>query len=204
MTISLMPLPYSLDALAPHVSAETLEFHHGAHHKGYVDKVNEAVEGKELADKPIEEIVKAAKAQGDAKLFHSAAQVWNHGFYWRSLAPRRTEPSAELASAVSAAFGSIEAMLGKLNEEAVGHFGSGWAWLVAERGALKIISTHDAETPITGAGNPLLTIDVWEHAYYIDVRHERPAYVDAVLDNLVNWTFASENFARGTRWVYPS
>ncbi|MEO6091619.1 MAG: superoxide dismutase [Novosphingobium sp.] len=204
MTITLMPLPYALDALAPHVSSETLQFHHGFHHKGYVDKVNEAVAGTDLANQPIEDIIRAAKDQGNAELFNSAAQTWNHGFYWHCLSPRRSEPAAELASAITTAFGSTEAMLAELKGKSVNHFGSGWAWLVAEAGALKVIATHDADTPITGAANPLLTIDVWEHAYYIDVRNRRPDYVDAVLGNLVNWSFASENYSRGSPWVYPS
>ena len=204
MTISLMPLPYSLDALAPHVSADTLQVHHGAHHTTYVEKANAAIEGTDLADKPLEDIVKAAKAQSKTGLFNSAAQTWNHGFYWNSMAPEKSTPSSALSSAIDGAFGSMDEMLTKLKDEAVNHFASGWAWLVAESGGLKVISTHDAETALTGAANPLLTIDVWEHAYYLDVKNKRPEYVSAVLGNIANWQFASENFDRGTPWTYPS
>ena len=204
MTISLMPLPYALDALAPHVSADTLKVHHGAHHKTYVEKVNAAIDGTEMADMPLEGIVKASKSQGKVPLFNSAAQSWNHGFYWNSMAPEKSTPSQALSSAIDSAFGSMDDMLTKLKDEAVGHFASGWAWLVADGGTLKVISTHDAETPITGSANPLLTIDVWEHAYYLDVKNKRPDYVAAVLGNIVNWQFASENFDRGSAWTYPS
>lgn len=204
MTISLMPLPYADTALAPHISQETLQLHHGAHHKGYVDKANDAIAGTDLADASLEEIVKAADAKGDKKLFNSAAQTWNHGFYWHSLSPEASEPSGELAAAIDASFGSIDELKKQLAAEAENHFASGWAWLVAENGKLKVISTHDAGTPITGPANPLLTIDVWEHAYYVDTRNKRPAYVKAVIDNLLNWKFASDNFARGSVWVYPA
>ena len=204
MTISLMPLPYPEDALAPHVSAETLKVHHGGHHKTYVDKVNAAIAGTDLESKSIEEITAAAKEQGKKPLFNSAAQTWNHGFYWFSMAPEKSSPSSALASAIDSAFGSMDEMLTKLKAEAVDHFASGWAWLVAEGGALKIISTHDADTALLGSANPLLTIDVWEHAYYLDVKNKRPEYVSAVLGNVLNWQFASENFDRGTPWAYPS
>lgn len=204
MTISLMPLPYADTALAPHISQETLKLHHGAHHKGYVDKVNDAIAGTDLADASLEEIVRASDSKGNKKLFNSAAQSWNHGFYWHSLSPEKSEPSPELAAAIDKAFGSMADLKKQLAAEAENHFASGWAWLVEEGGALKVVSTHDAETPITGSANPLLTIDVWEHAYYVDVRNKRPAYVKAVIDNLLNWAFASENFARGKAWTYPA
>ncbi len=204
MTITLPPLPYALDALAPHVSAATLQVHHDAHHKTYVDKANAAIAGTELENQPLEAIVKAALEQGKKPLFNSAAQSWNHGFYWNSMAPEKSTPSAALSSAIDSAFGSIDALLDKLKDEAVNHFASGWAWIVAEGGVLKVISTHDAETPITTGANPLFTIDVWEHAYYLDVKNKRPEYVSAVLGNIINWQFASENFDRGTVWVYPN
>jgi Fe-Mn family superoxide dismutase len=196
-----MPLPYDKDALAPHISAETLETHHGAHHNGYVTKVNDAIEGTDMADADLETIV--AKSSGG--LFNSAAQTWNHGFYWHSLSPEGGNPSESLAAAIDRDFGSMDDLMAKLKDEAVGHFASGWAWLVVDGDTLKVISTHDAETAITQDGvNPLLTIDVWEHAYYIDVKNKRPDYVGAVLDNLINWKFASENFERGTPWTYPA
>ena len=200
MTIQLMPLPYAQDALEPHISAKTLEIHHGAHHKTYVDKLNAAVEGTDNADKSVEEIAKLASGP----LFNNAAQTWNHGFYWHSLNPAKTAPSAALLAAIEADFGSLDALLEALSAEAVNHFASGWAWLVVDGGKLKVISTHDAGTPITTDVNPLITIDVWEHAYYIDQMNKRPAYVKAVLENILNWKFASDNFDRGTAWTYPA
>ena len=202
MPISLMPLPYAENALEPHVSSETLNLHHGAHHKGYVDKVNEAIDGTEMADADLETIVRAAEKK-DAKLFNSAAQTWNHGFYWHSLSPDKSAPSTALTAAIERDFGSLKKLEDALTKESVNHFASGWAWLVAGQDGLKIISTHDADTALTGPAVPLLTIDVWEHAYYVDVRNKRPAYVKAVIDNLLNWNFASENFERKSPWVYP-
>lgn len=204
MTISLMPLPYAHDALAPHISADTLHVHHGAHHKTYVDKVNAAIAGTELADKPIEEIIAASKAQGTRPLYNSAAQTWNHGFYWNSMAPEISRPAEPLLAAINSAFGGLDELLAKLKDEAVNHFASGWAWLIANGDTVQVISTHDAEAPILDGQNPLLTIDVWEHAYYIDVKNKRPDYVTSVTGNLLNWEFASENFSRGTPWSYPS
>ena len=204
MPISLISLPYAQDALEPHVSAETLRIHHGAHHKGYVDKINVAIEGTPLADADLETIITASVEKGDKKLFNSAAQTWNHGFYWLSLSPAKTEPSAELAAAITRDFGSLDALKEALSKEAVAHFASGWAWLVSDQGTLKVISTHDAGTALTEGVVPLLTIDVWEHAYYIDVKNKRPDYVKTVLDSLLNWDFASENFARDGVWRYPA
>lgn len=203
MTISLMPLPYSTDALAPHVSDRTLQLHHGAHHKAYVDKTNAAIAGTELEKAELNEIVKAAQADGKKALFNNAAQTWNHGFYWHSLSPEKSSPSADLAKAIERDFGSQDALVKQLKDEGAGHFASGWAWLVEDGGKLSVISTHDADTPITGSANPLLTIDVWEHAYYLDVQNKRPDYLAAVIDNILNWNFASENLARGTAWRYP-
>jgi Fe-Mn family superoxide dismutase len=204
MTIALMPLPYATDALAPHISSDTLEVHHGGHHKGYVKKVNDAIAGGSLADASIEAIIADAARSGDHKLYNSAAQPWNHGFYWNSLTPSQSTPSAELASAIDAAFGSVDALGEALQKEGEAHFASGWVWLVADGGALKVTSTHDADTPLTGSANPLLTIDLWEHAHYLDTKNERPRYLKAVIGNLLNWEFASENYARATPWTYPS
>jgi Fe-Mn family superoxide dismutase len=200
MTIALMPLPYAQDALEPHVSAKTLEIHHGAHHKTYVDRLNAAIEGTDNADKSLEAIVKSASGP----LFNNSAQTWNHGFYWHSLSPKKTQPRTALAAAIETDFGSMDDLIEALSDEAVNHFASGWAWLVVDGGKLKVISTHDAGTPLTSDVNPLVTIDVWEHAYYIDQMNKRPAYVKAVLENLINWNFASENFDRGTPWTYPA
>jgi Fe-Mn family superoxide dismutase len=203
-TIALMPLPYAYDALAPHISERTLKEHHDAHHKSYVDKVNKAIEGTKLADAELEQIVRESTTSGDTKLASSAGQAWNHGFYWNSLSPSSGAPSGQLKAAIDRDFGSLEKLLENLTEQAVGHFASGWAWLVAEGETLKIITTHDAGCPITGPANPLLTIDVWEHAYYLDVQSKRPDYVKAVTNNLLNWAFAAENYERGTPWRYPS
>ena len=204
MAISLMKLPYALDALEPHVSAATLKQHHGAHHKGYVDKVNKAVAGSDMAEMALEQIVAAARKSGDTALFKLAAQTWNHGFYWPSLSPDRTKPSNDLAGAIRRDFGAM-ANLGKaLIDEADGHFASGWAWLVAKAGKLEVVSTHDADTLLTGSATPLLTIDVWEHAYYLDAKSKRADYLGKVVKDLLNWDFASENFARGSAWTYPS
>jgi Fe-Mn family superoxide dismutase len=200
MTIPLMPLPYAHDALEPHISSATLETHHGAHHKTYVDKLNAAIAGTEDEGKPLEDIVRAASGPK----FNNSAQTWNHGFYWHSLSPQKTSPSERLAAEIQSTFGSHDALLEALSNEAVNHFSNGWAWLVVKDGKLAVISTHDAATGLLESDNPLLTVDVWEHAYYIDQRNKRPAYVKAVLENIINWEFASENFDRGTPWVYPS
>ncbi|PNU02027.1 superoxide dismutase [Novosphingobium guangzhouense] len=200
MTIALMPLPYAQDALEPHISSKTLEIHHGAHHKTYVDKLNAAIAGTENEGKSVEEIAKAASGP----LFNNSAQTWNHGFYWHSLSPEKTAPSESLAAAITNDFGSMDALLEALSNEAVNHFSNGWAWLVVEGGKLKVISTHDADSALVKDVTPLLTVDVWEHAYYIDQMNKRPAYVKAVLENILNWKFASDNFDRGTAWTYPA
>lgn len=203
MPISLPPLPYPAAALEPHVSRRTLERHHGAHHRDYVDKTNKAIAGTTLADAELNDIVQAAR--GDDRLFNPASQAWNHGFYWNSLTAEPSEPAGRLQEAIERDFGSLAAVKERLLQLAVGHFGSGWVWLVAEDNQLSVISTHDAHSPFSeGSGNPLLTMDVWEHAYYLDVQNDRAAYVKAVLDNCLNWRFASENFGRGCAWRYPS
>lgn len=203
MTISLIPLPYPADALEPHISQATLALHHGAHHQDYVDKTNKAIAGTKLADADLNDIVQAAK--GDDKLFNPASQAWNHGFYWNSLTSDRSEPGRRLQEIIDRDFGSLDALKQELEEAAVAHFASGWAWLVAEGDKLSVQSTHDAHSPFSdGDANPLLTIDLWEHAYYLDVQNKRPAYVKAVLENCLNWRFASENFERGSAWRYPS
>ena len=192
MAIELPPLPYAKDALAPHISAETLEFHHDKHHQTYVTNTNNLIKGTELEDAALEEIVK--KSSGG--LFNNAAQVWNHTFYWNSLSPRGGgDPGGKLADAIKRSFGGFAQFKEEFNKIAVGTFGSGWAWLVQRPdGSLGIVSTSNAATPITGADRPLLTCDVWEHAYYIDYRNRRPDFVTAYW-NLVNWDFASRNYA---------
>jgi superoxide dismutase, Fe-Mn family len=203
MTIALMPLPYAKAVLEPHISAETLTLHHGAHHKSYVEKTNAAIKGTTLKDASLNEIVRSAAAQKDQKLFNSAAQAWNHGFYWHSLSPDESKPSAALQSAIVRDFGSISALRAQLARDAEAHFASGWAWLVSKKGVLSIITTHDAETPLTGNATPLLVIDVWEHAYYLDHQNKRPDYLKGVVNALLNWDFASQNFKRDAVWQYP-
>jgi len=196
MPFQLPELPYAKDALAPHMSAETLEFHHGKHHKAYVAKTNELVENEHgLSGASLIQVVREAKRNGDNKLFNNSAQLWNHSFFWQCLTPTQGQkPSGKLAHLIDDAFGGADNMLAKLKEEAVNHFASGWAWLVLDRGALRITSLHDADTPIVHDGMvPLFTLDVWEHAYYIDYRNERPKFAETVLSNIVNWDFVAEN-----------
>jgi len=187
MAIELPPLPYARNALAPHISAETLDFHYGKHHQAYVDNLNKMIPGTEFADATLETIVK--KAQGG--MFNNAAQIWNHTFYWNSLSPNGGgEPKGKLADAIVKAFGSFAAFKEEFTKVALGTFGSGWAWLVQRAdGTLAIVSTANAATPITGTDKPLLTCDVWEHAYYVDYRNARGKYVEAFW-NLVNWDWA--------------
>ncbi len=193
MPFQLMPLPFDRSALAPHMSGETLDFHHGKHHRAYVDKVNGWETEKGLAGKGLVEVIALAKDQGDKALFNNAAQIWNHNFFWKCLAPAGQQPSGRLAALIDSGFGSTDALLKKLAEEAVGHFASGWAWLVLNGDALEITSLHDADTPAIHGLKPLLTLDVWEHAYYIDYRNARPKFAETVLGNIVNWEFVAQN-----------
>ena len=196
MPFQLPELPYAKDALAPHMSAETLEFHHGKHHKAYVTKTNELIESDQnLTGASLIDVVKRAKQSGNSKLFNNGAQLWNHSFFWQCLAPARGQkPDGRLAQMIDDSFGGTDQMLQKLQEEAVNHFASGWAWLVLDRDQLKITSLHDADTPIVHDGMlPLFTLDVWEHAYYIDYRNERPKFATSVLSNIVNWEFVAQN-----------
>lgn len=201
--IDLIPLPYAADALAPHISEDTLETHHGKHHAGYVKKTNAATAGTVLADAPLERIIAQAEADKDRMLFNQAAQVWNHGFYWHSLSAAPTKPGTELAAAIDQEFGSLDALLKELGEKATAHFGSGWVWLAVKGGRIVIEESHDAATLATGEAKPLLVIDVWEHAYYLDRRNARDTYVAAVTGALLNWDFASANFASRVTWTYP-
>ena len=195
MPFTLPDLPFAKDALAPHMSAETLDFHHGKHHKAYVDKVNELVGQTDLAEMPLTDLIRQAKAKGDNKLFNNAGQHWNHSFFWQCLAaPQGQQPTGKLAAMIEEEFGGTEQLITRLKEEAVGHFASGWAWLVLNGGKLEITSLHDADTPVAYEGmKPLLTLDVWEHAYYIDYRNARPKFAEAVLGNIVNWEFVGRN-----------
>ena len=203
MAFELMPLPYDSEALAPAISAETLSFHHGKHHKAYIDKTNAAIEGTDLADADLETVI--AKARGSQQgLFNNAAQSWNHGFYWHSLSPDATRPSGDLAAKIDEAFGSLDELNKQLAERGAGHFASGWVWLAEKGGKLSIEETHDGDTLADSSSRPLLTIDLWEHAYYLDHQNRRPDYLKAVLDKHLNWDFAAENLARGATWKYPS
>jgi len=191
MAIELPPLPYEKNALEPNVSAETLEFHYGKHHQAYVTNLNNLIKGTEFENASLEDIVK--KSSGG--VFNNAAQTWNHTFYWHSMRSPKSDnkPSGKLADAIDKAFGSFDKFKEEFKKSAVGNFGSGWTWLVQRTdGSLGIVNTSNAATPITGSDKPLFTIDVWEHAYYIDYRNARPNYVDKFWD-LVNWDFAAKN-----------
>ena len=193
MAFELPPLPYEKNALEPHISAETLEFHHGKHHATYVTKLNGLVEGTDLADKSLEELVRTT----DGGIFNNAAQIWNHTFYWHCLSPNGGgEPSGELAAAITATWGSFADFQAALNDKAVNNFGSSWTWLVKKAdGSLDIVNTSNAATPLTDDSlTPILTVDLWEHAYYIDYRNARPAYLTGFWQ-LINWEFAAQNFA---------
>lgn len=193
MKFEMKPLPYDYDALEPHISARTLQFHYDKHHTGYLAKLKKAIKDSPLADKSLEDIM----LESDGGVFNSAAQVWNHDFYWRSLSPNGGgRPGTALAKAINTSFGDFDTFRDKLKAAAVGEFGSGWAWLVATAdGKVDVTSTHDADNPLTSGQTPLLTIDVWEHAYYLDVQNDRGAYVDRVLDELLDWQFAEGNFS---------
>ena len=192
MAIELPALPYDKTALAPHISAETLEFHYGKHHQAYVTNLNNLIKGTEFENAGLVEIVR--KAQGG--MFNNAAQVWNHTFYWNCLKPNGGgEPTGKLAEAITKAFGSFAAFKEQFTNTALTTFGSGWAWLVQRPdGTLALVSTSNAATPLTGSDKPLLTCDVWEHAYYVDYRNARPKYVEAFW-KLVNWDFVSRQMA---------
>jgi len=191
MTFKLPELPYAMDALEPHISKETLEYHYGKHHQAYVTNLNNLTKGTEFESADLEEVVK--KSSGG--IFNNAAQVWNHTFYWNCLAPNAGgTPSGALAQAINDKWGSFDEFKTAFNTAAAGNFGSGWTWLVKKAdGSVDIVNTSNADTPLTGDDKPLLTCDVWEHAYYIDYRNARPQYLDKFW-NLVNWKFVEENF----------
>jgi Fe-Mn family superoxide dismutase len=192
---SLPPLPYADNALEPVISATTIGFHYGKHHRGYVDNLNKLIANTELADLPLEKIITASAAQGEqTAIFNNAAQTWNHTFYWHCLKPNGgDDPPAALKQRIEASFGSVEACKQQLTNAAVAQFASGWAWLVLDGDHLKVFKTSNADTPLTSGLKPLLTIDVWEHAYYLDYQNRRADYVKAVIDKLLNWGFAEQN-----------
>ena len=193
MEHKLPPLPYAMDALAPHISKETLEFHYGKHHQAYVTNLNNLIKGTEFEKASLEDIVK--KASGG--VFNNAAQVWNHTFFWSSMKPGGGgKASGALAAAIDKKWGSFDGFKEAFTKSAVGNFGSGWTWLVKKPdGSVDIVNTSNAATPVTGSDKPLLTIDVWEHAYYIDYRNARPKFVETFLASLANWDFAGKNFS---------
>lgn len=197
-------LPYAYDALQPVVSEITMKTHHDKHHKAYVDTTNALVDEKKLSGKTLEEVVKHAKSAGDTKLFNQSAQAWNHAFFWESMAPGEAKPDGELAKAIDSAFGSLADLKTKFVTEGVSHFASGWVWLVSQGGALKVISTHDADTAIVHEGlTPLIVCDVWEHAYYLDYKNVRKEFLEKWFDGVANWAFAAKQFA-GDAYRYPA
>lgn len=203
MAFELLPLPYDSEALAPAISAETLKFHHGKHHQAYIDKTNAAIAGTDLAGADLETVIARARGSNQG-LFNNSAQSWNHGFYWHSLSPAAIDPSGDLADLIDQSFGSYEELKKQLAERGAGHFASGWVWLAEKGGKLTIEETHDGDTLADSDFTPLLTIDVWEHAYYLDHQNRRPDYLKAVIERHLNWDFAAENLARGAVWKYPA
>jgi Fe-Mn family superoxide dismutase len=190
------PLPFARDALAPAMSAETIGFHYDKHHKGYFDTLVKLVAGTPMAGQTLEQIILAtAEDAAQVKIFNNAAQAWNHNFYWQSLSPEAQTPNGALAEAIARDFGDLAAVQAALIKAGTELFGSGWAWLVADGDTLKVVATHDAGVPFTSGQRPLLTVDVWEHAYYLDVQNRRADYLKAVVAGHLNWRFAAANFA---------
>ena len=202
-------LPYGNAALAPFVSAETLKVHHGKHHKAYVEKTNELATEGGLAGRSLEDMVREAHKRGDQLLFNNAAQAWNHGFFWQCMrAPGGSAPADQLSAAINKAFGGLDDLKKAFVEEGVGHFGSGWVWIVKGPGGLKVISTHDAEdTLVRDSLTPVLVCDLWEHAYYLDYKNDREAFLERWFDNIANWDFAAAQFdadRAGAGYRYPA
>ncbi len=191
----LPPLPYAENAFEPVITAKTMSFHYGKHHKGYVDNLNKLIAGTKYADLSLDKIITSTIGQPERiAIFNNAAQMWNHTFYWNSMRPKGGgEPPAALKQRIKASFGSVDACKKELAAAAVSQFGSGWAWLVLEGNDLKVVKTANADVPMTKGLKPLITIDVWEHAYYLDYQNRRADYVNAVLDKLINWEFALQN-----------
>ncbi len=194
MEHTLPPLPFAKNALEPHMSAETLDYHYGKHHQAYVTNLNKLIQGTPFENKDLVSIIR----ESDGGIFNNAAQVWNHTFFWNCLSPQGGgEPSGDLAAAIAKKWGDYAKFKEEFTAKAVGNFGSGWTWLVRKSdGSVDIVNTSNAATPLTTDDVPLLTVDVWEHAYYIDHRNARPKFVEVFLNNLVNWKFAEENFAK--------
>lgn len=201
MAFTLPALPYDMSALEPHISARTLEFHYGKHHQAYVTNLNKFVDGTPLADKTLEEVIQVSSVKGDmTAIFNNAAQVWNHTFYWHSMKPNGGgEPSGKLKELLLSSFKDLDAFASEFKNACVSQFGSGWAWLVYDNGALKIVKTSNADTPLTTSQKPLMTCDVWEHAYYLDYQNRRPDYVENFFSHLVNWSFVEKNLEEAMR-----
>ncbi len=196
MAFTLPDLPYAQDALAPHISSETLSFHHGKHHKAYVDKANDAIKGTDYEGLSLEEVIKKSWSEKNMGVFNNAAQIWNHTFYWNSMSPNGGgKPTGAIAEAIDKSFGSYDKFAEEFKAAGAGQFGSGWAWLVKNGDKLEVRKTLNAENPITDGATPLLTMDVWEHAYYLDYQNRRPDYIGDFLGKLVNWDFANQNLA---------
>jgi Fe-Mn family superoxide dismutase len=194
MTVELPPLPFDPAALEPHMSRKTLEFHHGKHHKAYVETTNKLIAGTDLEKADLATIVRTAHKKGDKKLFNASAQAWNHTFFWNCLSPSGGEIDGAIADRLKQDLGDIAKFKEAFKKEATEHFASGWAWLVVKDGKLAVTSYHDADTPLVHEGvTPLLTCDVWEHAYYLDYQNERPKFIDTFLNHLANWRFAEKN-----------
>ncbi len=199
MALELPPLPYPKDALSPHINVQTLDFHYGKHHQAYVTNGNKLIEGTEFANMPLEDIVKKTAGKPDkAGIFNNAAQVWNHTFYWQSMKPKGGgKPTGDIAKKIDQDLGGYDKFVELFSQAGATQFGSGWAWLVVENGKLAVKKTPNAETPLTQPGvTPLLTMDVWEHAYYLDFQNRRPDYIKTFLTHLVNWDFANQNLAK--------
>ena len=196
MTFQLTDLPYPHEALEPHMSAETLRYHHGKHHASYVNKLNAVLDDTDLTQSPLETIIlKSSEDEAKTGIFNNAAQVWNHDFFWRCMAPDGGgRPTGDLASAIEGAFGNFEAFRQAFLDAATGQFGSGWAWLVADNGNLRVVATPNAVPPMVKGQQALLTCDVWEHAYYLDYQNERPRFVETFLDHLADWQFVAGQF----------
>lgn len=210
MTFKLPDLPYDAGALEPHISRTTMETHHGKHHAAYIKNMNAILAERADAPKALEDVVQLAVRERNRKLFNNAAQAWNHGFFWQSLTPEaQGGPSGDLKGAIEKAFGSISSFNDEAKAKGVGHFASGWLWLVSDKnGAVSLTDLHDADTPITDASlTPLLVCDLWEHAYYLDYKNERPRFVEAFLSTLANWRFAESQYAAArsgnSGWVFP-
>lgn len=193
MAFVLPDLPYAKDAFGSILSAETFDYHHGKHHNAYVTQANDQLAGAGLEGASLVEVIRKAHETGNKKLFNASAQIWNHSFYWQCLSPEQQQPTGKLKELIERDFGSQAELVAQLKAESAGHFASGWGWLVLEGDKLKVTSFHDADTPVVHDVKPLLTLDVWEHAYYVDYRNARPNYLDALLEKAINWEFVALN-----------